>query len=68
MLKRNLDGVYFREKNEDDKWDNICFSDMTEDQMRRQMKGRSEEWLKSMCIILAKALREIGDQFDIVAE
>ena len=68
MLKRNLDGIYFREKNDEGKWDNICFSDMTEEQMNKQMNGRSEEWLKSMCIQLAKTIREIGDQFDLVAD
>lgn len=63
---RNLDGVYFIIKNENGKFENICFSDLTEEQQDEMMEGRSEEWLKSMCKILVKSLREIGDQFDIV--
>ena len=67
-MKRNLDGVYFRIKNEDNKWDNICFSDLTEEQQDEVMKDRGEEWLKSMCKILANALKTIGNEFDIVCE
>ena len=62
-MKRNLDGVYFRIGTE-----NICFSDLTEEQQDEIMSGRNEEWLKSLCKILAKTIREIGDQFDMVCE
>lgn len=64
---RNLDGVYFRIKR-DGLWKNICFSDLTEDEMEEVMKDRSEEWLRSMCKILGKTIRNIGDQLDIVME
>lgn len=66
-IERNLDGVYFRMKR-NDKWCNVCFSDMTEEEQDEIMEGRSDEWLKSMCKILAKCVRDIGDQFDIVCE
>lgn len=62
-IKRNLDGVYFRIGKE-----NICFSDLTEEQQDEMMTGRSEEWLKNMCKILAKTIRDIGDQLDLVCE
>ena len=62
-MKRNLDGVYFRMGTE-----NICFSDLTPEQQDEVMKGRSEEWLKSMCKILAKTIRNIGDELDLVYE
>ena len=29
------------------------------------MQGRDEKWLKSMCKILAKSIRDIGTQFNI---
>ena len=61
-MRRELDGVYFRIGKE-----NVCFSDLNEQQQDEVMNGRSELWLKSLCKILAKKLREIGDQFDIVA-
>ena len=66
MSRRNrkLDGVYFRIKR-DDKWDHICFSDLTEEEMNKVLEGRDAEWLKSLCIILGQDLREIGDYFDI---
>lgn len=60
-MKRNLDGVFFRIGTE-----NICFSDLSEEQMYEMMNERTEEWLKSLCIRLAHCLKEIGDQFDII--
>ena len=63
-MNRELDGVYFRIKR-NDKWDNICFSDLTEEEMKEVLKDKDIEWLKSLCIILGKTLKEIGDYFDI---
>ena len=65
-MKRNLDGVYFRIKQEDGSWGNVCFSDLAEWQREDVMKDKSTEWLKSLCNILANTIREIGDQFDLV--
>lgn len=61
-MKRNLDGVYFRIGT-----DNICFSDLSKEQMEEVLENRSEDWLKSMCIILGQTIREIGDELDLVA-
>ncbi len=58
-MNRNLDGVYFRVKR-NEKWENICFSDLTEDEMKEVMTGRSKEWLKSLCIILGQVIRRIA--------
>lgn len=66
-MNRNLDGIYFRVKR-DEKWDNVCFSDMTQEEMKQVMENRDIEWLKSMCIQLGKTIRDIGDQLDIVCE
>lgn len=62
-MRRNLDGVYFRVGTE-----NICFSDLTEEQQDEVMKDRDAEWLKSLCKILAKTLKDIGDELDMVCE
>lgn len=67
MERRNLDGVYFRVKR-GEKYEPICFSDLTPDERNKILDGRSEEWLKNMCCILADTLREIGDHFDIYRE
>ena len=66
-MNRNLDGVYFRVKR-DDEWQNICFSDLTDNEMEEVMQNRSDEWLKNMCKILGKTIRDIGDQLDISME
>ena len=66
-MNRNLDGVYFRIKR-DEKWQSICFSDLTEEEMDEVMKNKTKEWLCNMCKILGKTIKHIGDELDIVAE
>lgn len=67
MEKRNLDGIYFRVER-DGKWDNVCFSDLTDEERNKVMDGRTDEWLRQMCCLLANTIRNIGEQFDIVAQ
>lgn len=64
---RNLDGVYFRIKRNDE-WKNICFSDLTDTEMDEVLKDREDNWLRELCKILGNQLREMGDQFDIICE
>ena len=66
-MNRNLDGIYFRVKR-DDKWLNVCFSDLSDDEMEEVMQDRPVEWLKDMCKILGRTIRDIGDQLDIAME
>lgn len=64
-MNRNLDGVYFRvERN--GKWESVCFSDLTEEQMDEVLKNKNEKWLKAMCKILGRTIKNIGEQCDIV--
>lgn len=65
MIKRNLDGAYFRVE-QNGKWESVCFSDLTEEEMLRVTSGRSEEWLQTLCFHLGKTIRMIGDKFDLV--
>ena len=67
IMDRNLDGIYFRVQR-NGKWENACFSDLTQEEMERVMKNRDVDWLKSMCIQLGKTIRRIGDELDIVYE
>ncbi len=64
MKNRDLDGVYFRIKR-DGKWQNICFSDLTDEEMDTVLNGQTEMWLKSLCKHLGTAIRRIGDEFEI---
>ena len=65
MVKRNLDGVFFRVFR-DGKWDNVCFTDLTESDQIEMLSGWEKESLTNMCLHLARTIREIGDQFDIM--
>lgn len=64
---RDLDRMFFRIHEQDDTYDNVCFSDLTEDEQDEMLENRSVEWLKTMCKHLANTIRTIGDQFDLVA-
>ena len=65
--ERELDGIYFRIRR-GDSWENICFSDLTEEERITVTEGRSPEWMKSLAFKLADVIREIGDQLDLVKE
>lgn len=64
--KRDLDGCYFRVER-DGKWENICFSDLTEAERGKVMAGKGIPWLISLVEHLAGQLRKIGDALDIYA-
>lgn len=66
-MNRNLDGVYFRIKR-DNKWENICFSDMSTEERLEVLKNKDNEFLKRLCLIMAEALRQLGDELDITRE
>lgn len=66
-MNRNLDGIYFRIKRKD-KYEDVCFSDLTEDEMNEVLKDRDIKWLKSLAKMLGRTIREIGNQFDIICE
>ena len=66
-MDRYLDGVYFRIKR-NGKYENVCFSDLTEEEMNEVMNNKDEKWLKSLAVILGKKIKEIGDQFDICCD
>ena len=62
---RNLDGVYFRVCR-DGMWLSLCFTDLTVPEREKILLGRSEEWLREMCLILAATLRGVGDELDLI--
>lgn len=66
-MDRNLDGVYFRIKR-DDEFQNICFSDLTDEEMDYVLKDKNIQWVSGLCKILGKTLKNIGDQLDIMYE
>ena len=66
-MKRNLDGVFFRVKRAN-QWENICFSDMTDKEMDSILLDKDGIYLRSMCKILGRTIREIGDELDLVKE
>lgn len=66
-MNRELDGIYLRIKR-DGKWQAICLSDMTKEELEENLNPERGEWLKGAVIHLAMALHEIGETFGIVRE
>lgn len=64
-IKRDLDGVYFRVKREN-KFVNLCFSDLTKEEMHEVLKEKSKEWCENLSVILAESLYELGEHFDVI--
>lgn len=63
-MNRHLDGIYLRvERN--GKWQDLCLSDMTQEELERTLDPKKGEWLKGAVIHLAQKMRYIGDQMDI---
>ena len=65
-MNRELDGVYFRVKR-NEKYETICFSDLTKEEREHVLEGRDAGWMKSLCCHLADRLKPIGDQFGIAS-
>lgn len=65
-MNRDLDGIYFRVKR-GNRWESVCFSDLSDEEMDEILKDRNEEWLKSVCKILGRTIRRIGDELKIVS-
>lgn len=67
MLERNLDGIYFRIKR-NDKWMNLCFTDLTEEEREEVLKDKSQDFILQLALAMAKRLREVGDQLGLQCE
>lgn len=65
-MDRYLDGMYFRVKR-NDKWCNVCVSDMTDTEMESTIGKYNKEQLFKVAQHLAHVLKDVGDQFDLVA-
>ena len=63
-MNRNLDTIYFRIER-DNKWQNICFSDLTDIEMKEVLVGKDFKYLSSLCCILGNTIKEIGEQLDL---
>ena len=64
-MNRELDGIYLRIKR-DGKYQPVCLSDMTEEELNEHLDPENGLWLKGAVIHLADCLHSIGEQFGIV--
>ena len=66
-MDRNLDGIYLRIKR-DGKYEAVCLSDMTKEELEANLREDKGAWLKGAVIHLALTLHEIGEMCDLVRE
>ena len=64
---RKLDGIYLRIKR-NGKYQSLCLSDMTKEELEANLNPERGEWLKAAVIHLALTLHEIGERFCIFRE
>lgn len=67
MIKRNLDGCFFRVRRRE-KYEDLCFTDLTRDEQETVLKDRSPEFIVRLALHLAKIIRQIGDEFDLIGK
>lgn len=65
-MQRNLDGVFFRVRR-NDKWENICWTDLTNEERALVSKDRPIEWWQGLTEILTNVIVDIGNQLDLFA-
>ena len=63
-MNRNLDSCYFRVKR-NNKYVDVCFSDLTADEREIICLNRSAEWFQSLAYHLADQLKFIGEELDL---
>jgi len=64
MPNRNLDGIYFRVKR-GDKYENICWTDLTRDERELLSQNRTLEWWQILTEHLTNVIQNMGNDFDI---
>ena len=65
--KRNIDGIYLRIKR-DGKYEPVCLSDMTKEELEDNLNADRGEWLKGAVIHLAEVLYDVCETFGIERE
>ena len=63
--QHNLSGIYFRQQNEDGKWDNVCFEDLEKQKQEEILKEKEPEFIKNLCLMLSDTLYEVAEKFEI---
>lgn len=63
-MNRKLDGIFLRIKR-NGKYQAVCLSDMTKEELEENLDAGRGEWLKGAVIHLALTLHAIGDKFGI---
>ena len=62
-MKRNLDGLMFHVKR-GNKIEEVCYSDLTDDEMQEVLKDKDKAWLEAACFHLGVRLQVMGDLLD----
>lgn len=61
---RRLDGICLRIQR-DGKWQSVCLSDMTKEELEINLDASRGAWLKGAVIHLVQTLQEIGEYLNI---
>lgn len=69
IKRRNLSGIYIFDKFPDEeKREPTCFEDCQEETQDKWLDSLNEKNLKELAKQLAKTIKKIGDNFDIISK
>jgi len=68
MTVRNLSGIYFRTQDENDKWINLCFEELSKEEKDKIFTEKPVEWKNEMINLLIKVLNRINDDCKVFAD
>ena len=62
---RNLSVIYYRSKQKDGTFNNVCFEELTEKEQNAIIQKYGKIELANLCKLLAKTINKLGEQFNI---
>lgn len=70
--QRNLCGIYYRIRR-NDKWENVCISDMTNDEINSifstiDKNESNQDYYKNLSKALIETIKNIGNNLDLISK
>lgn len=64
-MNRNLDRIYYRVER-DDEWENICFTDLTEEEIKNFTSDYEKEQWERIALHLRDRIKRMGEELNII--
>lgn len=68
MIKRNLDGIYFRIQRDGKNWEDVCWTDLTVEERFEVSKHWTFDNWRQCALMLTDVIIDIGNQLDLTTQ